>query len=152
MQKYRCVCEKGYQLDHTGKKCIDIDECEDPNVCTNGGICRNFPGSFQCICPKGSTFNETSKICEDENECEGERNVLSFNSPYKKIINKRLNQIWYQSLLSAQMDLCGPNGKCINTQQGYKCECDPGWILDTSSALRDRKNSGYIKNREANIN
>ena len=63
MQKYRCVCEKGYQLDHTGKKCIDIDECEDPNVCTNGGICRNFPGSFQCICPKGSTFNETSKIC-----------------------------------------------------------------------------------------
>ena len=74
--KYRCVCEKGYQLDHTGKKCIDIDECEDPNVCTNGGICRNFPGSFQCICPKGSTFNETSKICEDENECEGERNVL----------------------------------------------------------------------------
>ena len=80
LQKYRCVCEKGYQLDNTGKKCVDIDECEDPNVCTNGGICRNFPGSFQCICPKGSTFNETSKICEDENECEGERDVLVFNT------------------------------------------------------------------------
>ena len=74
--KFRCICEEGYQLDHSGKKCIDIDECEDPNVCTNGGICRNFPGSFQCICPKGSTFNETSKICEDENECEGEKVVL----------------------------------------------------------------------------
>lgn len=45
----------------------------------------------------------------------------------------------------AQMDLCGPNGKCVNTQQGYKCECDPGWILDTSLGSRDRKNSGYIK-------
>ena len=72
--KFRCVCAEGYELDHTGKKCVDIDECEDPNICTNGGICRNFPGSFQCICPKGSTFNETSKICEDENECEGEQN------------------------------------------------------------------------------
>lgn len=46
------------------------------------------------------------------------------------------------SLFSAQMDLCGPNGKCINTQQGYRCECDPGWILDTSPVSRDRKNSG----------
>ena len=68
----RCICEEGYQLDSTGKKCVDIDECENPNVCTNGGICRNFPGSFQCICPEGSSFNQTSKICEDENECEGE--------------------------------------------------------------------------------
>ena len=69
---FRCICESGYQLDNTGKKCVDVDECENPNVCTHGGICRNFPGSFQCICPQGSLFNPISNLCEDENECEGE--------------------------------------------------------------------------------
>ena len=48
------------------------------------------------------------------------------------------------NVLSAQMDLCGPNGKCVNTLQGYRCECDPGWVIDTSSVSREGKHSNNI--------
>ena len=40
------------------------------------------------------------------------------------------------------MDLCGPNGQCVNTQGGYRCECDPGWVIDASLLSRDGKTSG----------
>lgn len=31
------------------------------------------------------------------------------------------------------MDICGPNGRCINIAGGYRCECDPGWVLGGAS-------------------
>lgn len=73
----RCICDPGFKLDSSGgKKCVDIDECADPNVCTNGGLCRNFPGTFQCTCQPGNVFNPTTRKCEDEDECECESPLL----------------------------------------------------------------------------
>ena len=102
---YRCLCNEGYKLDFRGKKCIDIDECEDSTICANGGHCRNFPGTFQCVCPPGRVYNKETKNCDDEDEC-----------------------------LDDSM-ICGPNGRCINKINGYTCECSNGWILNEANGV-----------------
>ena len=49
---YRCICPKGYGLDPTGAKCVDIDECLQSRACGNG-TCRNVEGGFECSCSDG---------------------------------------------------------------------------------------------------
>ncbi|KAF7145672.1 hypothetical protein RHSIM_Rhsim04G0078100 [Rhododendron simsii] len=50
---YRCSCLDGYKGNpylHPG--CIDINECEDPNLndCDGNATCTNTPGNFTCSC------------------------------------------------------------------------------------------------------
>ena len=60
MGSYQCICEPGYEPDHTGKQCVDVNECDDPLNCRKGQ-CRNTPGGFQCVCPSGMKYNEETK-------------------------------------------------------------------------------------------
>lgn len=46
MGSYRCICDPGFEVDPSGKHCLDINECVDELIC-NGGQCRNSPGSYQ---------------------------------------------------------------------------------------------------------
>ena len=49
---------KGYE----GPDCqVDVDECQSQgNVCKNGGVCKNSPGSFSCSCPFSTTGESLS--------------------------------------------------------------------------------------------
>ena len=33
---FKCMCPRGFQLDHTGNQCVDNDECLDDSRCQNG--------------------------------------------------------------------------------------------------------------------
>ena len=43
-------------------KCVDIDECEQPDRCITGATCTNEVGSFTCQCSQGFRPYET-KVC-----------------------------------------------------------------------------------------
>uniref|UniRef100_A0AAY4CEM9 Fibrillin-1 n=1 Tax=Denticeps clupeoides TaxID=299321 RepID=A0AAY4CEM9_9TELE len=68
LRTYKCNCNTGFEVDSTGKNCIDVNEC-DSSPCVNGE-CKNNPGSFSCECSPGSTLDSSGLQCVDVNECE----------------------------------------------------------------------------------
>ncbi|XP_071186925.1 uncharacterized protein [Salvelinus alpinus] len=55
------------------KECVDINECEEPEVGVPGHRCQwkcvNLPGSHRCICPRGYKLDSDRHHCRDTNEC-----------------------------------------------------------------------------------
>ncbi|XP_043561812.1 signal peptide, CUB and EGF-like domain-containing protein 2 isoform X9 [Chiloscyllium plagiosum] len=64
---YKCTCKFGYKGD--GKKCEDIDECDNEY---NGGCvheCINIPGNYRCTCYDGFMLAHDGHNCLDVDEC-----------------------------------------------------------------------------------
>ncbi|XP_038398241.1 hemicentin-1 isoform X3 [Canis lupus familiaris] len=64
---YRCVCPRGFQSQGVGRPCMDIDECENRDICQHE--CKNTFGSYHCICPPGYQLMLNGKTCQDVDEC-----------------------------------------------------------------------------------
>ncbi|XP_054548958.1 fibrillin-3 isoform X3 [Talpa occidentalis] len=64
---FRCECPLGYQLDSTGSRCVDTDECSVGHPCGEG-TCTNVIGGFECACADGFEPGPTI-TCEDIDEC-----------------------------------------------------------------------------------
>ncbi|XP_068088217.1 latent-transforming growth factor beta-binding protein 1 isoform X4 [Hyperolius riggenbachi] len=66
---YMCMCPPGFLL-IDGRRCQDMNECENPELCAPNGECLNTAGSFHCICEQGFTPTPDGRSCDDVNECE----------------------------------------------------------------------------------
>ncbi|XP_075224050.1 nidogen isoform X2 [Lycorma delicatula] len=67
-----CSCYYGFHkipLDE-GFTCVDVDECQNPNVCHADATCENTDGSYTCTCNNG--FQGDGKNCEyyEQHSCE----------------------------------------------------------------------------------
>ncbi|XP_063052733.1 fibulin-1 isoform X2 [Engraulis encrasicolus] len=68
-QRNSVSCGRGYHLNAEGTRCVDVDECKQPEgVCADHG-CINLVGSYRCECKSGYVFNSLTRTCEDVNEC-----------------------------------------------------------------------------------
>ena len=45
---------------------LDIDECQNPDACTENSDCFNEDGHYRCVCRSGfkSIFKSNQKVCE----------------------------------------------------------------------------------------
>ncbi|XP_035710508.1 fibrillin-2 isoform X2 [Folsomia candida] len=114
---YRCICDRGYQVDSTGKLCLDVNECEMDDLICGGGLCKNKIGSFQCICPVGTQYDPRTQVCQDIDEC-----------------------------IDSSQEVC-TNGRCKNTQGSFDCDCFDGFILDPTGrfCIDNRRGNCWTK-------
>ncbi|PVD20223.1 hypothetical protein C0Q70_20719 [Pomacea canaliculata] len=141
MGSYRCVCNKGYKTDQSGKRCIDADECEQtPKVCEF--TCSNTVGSYVCGCPPGYVLNMDQRTCRDLDECTTMRHNCPhtcINTPgsfecgcqegFKKGPRGHCQDI---DECAETSDLCGPVGTCRNTAGSFECMCPRGYRRDST--------------------
>ncbi|XP_075946135.1 fibulin-7 [Anarhichas minor] len=72
---FHCFCPAGYELSREGRRCTDIDECENRmQNCTADQACVNTYGGFQCVmvaCPhmNNATYIKTSAMRCERNTC-----------------------------------------------------------------------------------
>lgn len=63
-----CTCKSGYRLGQDGATCVDVNECEERDPCTNEGEeCVNRRGTYECMCMDG--FDEEDGVCVNVTIC-----------------------------------------------------------------------------------
>ncbi|TMS20029.1 Fibrillin-2, partial [Larimichthys crocea] len=133
---FRCECPFGYNLDYTGVKCVDTDECSIGNPCGNG-TCTNVVGGFECSCQEG--FEPGPMMtCEDINECSQNpllcafRCVNTFGSyecmcPAGYVLRDDQRMCRDQDECSEGLDDCDSKGMtCKNLIGTFMCICPLG--------------------------
>lgn len=129
----RCTCPPGYQMGPDGRRCSDVDECQQ-QPCPQ--LCVNIPGTFHCTCHSGYQLDDEGECvdtdeCLDEGTCEGtcENTEGSF---------KCLCSPGYELGSGGEcvdIDECVGESpcqqQCLNYMGGYQCYCDNGYDLQS---------------------
>ncbi|KAI4541427.1 hypothetical protein MG293_008569 [Ovis ammon polii] len=141
---FRCECPMGYNLDYTGVRCVDINECaQNPLLCAFR--CMNTFGSYECTCPIGYALREDQKMCKDLDECaEGLHDCESRGMMCKNLIGTFMcicppgmtrrpdgEGCVDENECRTKPGIC-ENGRCVNTIGSYRCECNEGFQSSSS--------------------
>ena len=59
-----CDCKKGTAWNSQYNTCGDVNECEDPSICSLGKTCVDVEGGYRCECPAGTVENRQTTKCE----------------------------------------------------------------------------------------
>ncbi|XP_052773718.1 neurogenic locus notch homolog protein 2-like [Mya arenaria] len=84
--QHGCICAGGWTHISEKSVCdIDIDECQQGDLCSDKGICNNTEGSYACVCLSGwggancSTYNCTVRACKNGGTCVDGRCICTKN-------------------------------------------------------------------------
>lgn len=95
--------------------CSDVDECRTPaNTCKFS--CKNLIGSYMCTCPPGyqQVTHSTVAIATTDT-----RTAESGGKSHECVdVNE----------CELNLDSCA-NGRCVNLEGSYRCECERGFKL-----------------------
>jgi hypothetical protein len=145
---FRCMCNSGFKLAMSGKKCEDIDECMSPklNKCGPNGACRNTVGGYECVCESGYLPSVDKTTCEDENECQTGRHNCEMECFNTVGSFKCMCPVGFKAVGNGckdvdeceDADICGV-GTCNNVDGSYECVCSRGLRFD-----KDKKSCVYV--------
>ncbi|XP_033160083.1 uncharacterized protein LOC117140967 isoform X1 [Drosophila mauritiana] len=138
--EYKCSCQEGYYLDESGKNCVDINECANPELSSNcQGACENLPGSYRCVVPLEEK-PETTEVVENPIEESNEIPVkVSEEQPAGRACNSGF-QLSADGTDCQDINECEVEGpedldnavcqqKCENTIGSFRCSCAEGYHL-----------------------
>nr|XP_023016733.1 fibulin-1-like [Leptinotarsa decemlineata] len=138
------LCKMGFELNESGDKCIDINECtRGTHKCQPTQICKNYHGYYTCECPPGHHLNKITGQCEDLDECRMFRpcrlasskcvNLIgSFRCDCKEGFEKKyINECGDIDECLQTPGLCEHN--CINIYGTYRCSCKQGFTLNSDN-------------------
>ncbi|KAJ8014189.1 hypothetical protein DPEC_G00037670 [Dallia pectoralis] len=137
VEGYTCVCDDGFLLDETHNICADINECLNPNTCSDDGFCINKNGSYICHhCDPGFRMTPTGQ-CEDINECLDLtvcQSGMCVNFPGSYDCTPCPDGFYGQGEQCVDVDECldpstCANGKCSNREGNFICSCNNGFTL-----------------------
>uniref|UniRef100_A0A8C9SBT4 Latent-transforming growth factor beta-binding protein 1 n=1 Tax=Scleropages formosus TaxID=113540 RepID=A0A8C9SBT4_SCLFO len=163
---YTCICHSGYQLDEERITCrgtnlffdpglelnspehsllclADVNECQDPDVCGQDGVCINTAGSFTCRhCQSGYRMSETGN-CEDINECLDPGACpagLCTNTWGSYVCDPCPEGFEVHNGKCFDVDECQDssicaNGDCSNLEGNFLCTCHDGYQLSPDGRM-----------------
>ncbi|XP_055383943.1 fibulin-1 [Condylostylus longicornis] len=127
---YKCMdikpttCQDGYRFNAKTEECEDYDECED-NLCEQGYICINLPGSYDC--QRAITSSHISSLNDGSNiRQKSISGTCGFGYIYKH--NKCID---IDECLTDK-NACDTNQICTNENGGYRCDCKIGFKMDST--------------------
>ena len=129
---YSCSCQIGFSW--TGSNCVDINECEDQNVCAENEKCENTMGSYYCGCNVGYYFNGLT--CIDIDECADKsltfcsassEECVNVEGGYSCVPRKADVQETRPIVVNCEKISCGLNSECIETATNAYCACKTGY-------------------------
>ncbi|KAL2093891.1 hypothetical protein ACEWY4_011203 [Coilia grayii] len=136
-QRNSVSCGRGYHLNEEGTRCVDIDECKQPEGVCAGHGCINLVGSYRCECRAGYVFNSLTRVCEDINECRHYPGRLCAHKCENMLGSYKCSCTTGFKLSSDgrncdDVNECESNPcsqECANVYGSYQCYCRRGYQL-----------------------
>ncbi|KHJ44769.1 EGF-like domain protein [Trichuris suis] len=166
---YRCICPTDHFRSRLSGHCVSLlEEAErkleltvgcsllDNSTCPPGEICvKATAESNHCVCPDGLERNAMTNVCAPPGSCDpykascderrhevcmkNEQNQYVCQCP-KFAVRDPVTQVCLINECLARLDDCDERATCIDTRDGYLCQC-PAGFLDLSN---DPKRTGRI--------
>lgn len=104
--------------------CLDINECDD-QPCHSSAECVNLHGSYRCVCPQGTAGDPVGSGCVTPHQCTVNADCAD-------------SQTCVQHNCTDPCSLvdCGLNTICSVLDHTAACQCQPGYIGDSSGCFR----------------
>ncbi|MEE6511564.1 hypothetical protein FKM82_018186 [Ascaphus truei] len=137
-QRNQLKCNRGYQSNENGTKCIDIDECDTGvHNCSAEQSCHNLPGIYRCDCKIGYRYESFKRMCIDINECWMYPGRLCHHTCDNVIGSYQCScfagfQLSHNGKHCEDVNECENNPcnqECTNVYGSYQCYCKEGYKL-----------------------
>lgn len=72
----------------TDFECVDVNECNIPEVCHRYGYCTNYPGSYSCTCHPGFVGDglRCAQLCKYQSICDEAEQFSAFKFFFRKCL------------------------------------------------------------------